>query len=54
VSRPGETCSTHGEINDACKILAGRYQGTSHLKDERIILKLILEKYDVKLWIGFH
>jgi hypothetical protein len=42
----GGICSTHGVINDACKIgvLVGRFQGESHVYDievdERIILKL--------------
>jgi hypothetical protein len=50
--------STWEDINFTDKILVGKPEEKGHLCDigidGRIILKLILEKYSVRVWMGFN
>jgi hypothetical protein len=46
-----------GEMRNACKIWVGYLEGRYHSEDQEvdgiIILKCILGKYDLGMWIGF-
>jgi hypothetical protein len=47
-----------GKIRNSYNILVGKPQGRDHLEDlaieDRIVLKLTLEKYGMKRWTGLN
>jgi hypothetical protein len=54
----GETCSTNGELITPYKMSVGRLKATCHFRnihvDQRLILKLILDKWGVRSWKEFN
>jgi hypothetical protein len=47
------SCTTHGEIRIACKILVRKPERKGLEADEGIILEWILQKWGGKVWTGF-